>query len=190
MVLVVVNGVPHLGAPDAAYGSFYDGPGNTVVTAVALYLVPLAGIAFLWFVVALGTYVSLKSRTTARALVTTVAILFALNGGYLMCCIPLQPHTMLVAAGVTPMIEAVSLLSYRDVNELFATTSNMGRNEEFELFMTCLLGVVGYAGAAAGLTSLALARFDEAADRPRRPLFSPLGPPRWKPKPGGEDAEL
>ena len=51
--LVVVNGVPHLGAPDAAYGTFYDGAGNTVVTAVALYLVPLAGIAFLWFVVAL-----------------------------------------------------------------------------------------------------------------------------------------
>jgi hypothetical protein len=51
--LVVVNGVPHLGAPDEAYGTFYDGAGNTVVTAVALYLVPLAGIAFLWFVVAL-----------------------------------------------------------------------------------------------------------------------------------------
>ena len=45
---------------------------------------------FLWFVVALGTYVSLKSKTTGRALVTTVAILFVLNGGYMMCCIPLR----------------------------------------------------------------------------------------------------
>jgi hypothetical protein len=51
--LVVVDAVPHLGDPDAVYGAFYDGPGNTVVTAVALYLVPLAGIAFLWFVVAM-----------------------------------------------------------------------------------------------------------------------------------------
>jgi hypothetical protein len=51
--LVVVDAVPHLGDPDATYGAFYDGAGNTVVTAVALYLVPLAGIAFLWFAVAL-----------------------------------------------------------------------------------------------------------------------------------------
>jgi hypothetical protein len=51
--LLVVDGVPHLGDPDAAYGTFYDGAGNTIVTAVALYLVPLAGIAFLWFAVAL-----------------------------------------------------------------------------------------------------------------------------------------
>ena len=51
--LVVVDAVPHLGDPDTVYGAFYDGAGNAVVTAVALYLVPLAGIAFLWFVVAL-----------------------------------------------------------------------------------------------------------------------------------------
>jgi hypothetical protein len=51
--LVTVNGVPHLSAPVADYGAFYDGSGDTLVTAVAIYLVPLAGIAFLWFAVAL-----------------------------------------------------------------------------------------------------------------------------------------
>ena len=78
---------------------------------------------FIWFVDALGTYVSLRSKTTGRALVTTVAILLVLNGGYMMCCLPLQPDTMLIAVGVTPMIEAVSLLSYEDINNLFFTTS-------------------------------------------------------------------
>lgn len=83
--LLVVNGVPHLGAPDAAYGSFYDGAGNAVVTAVALYLVPLAGIAFLWFVVALRSVLdTLEPAPSAMANglnllsgVLFVALLFA-----------------------------------------------------------------------------------------------------------------
>ncbi|MFC5141215.1 hypothetical protein ACFPK1_23465 [Actinomycetospora rhizophila] len=55
--LVTVNGVPHLDDPVADYGAFYDGPGDTLVTAVAIYLVPLAGIAFLWFAVALRSVI-------------------------------------------------------------------------------------------------------------------------------------
>lgn len=144
---------------------------------------------FLWFVIALGTYVSLMSKTTGRSLVTTVAILFVLNGGYMMCCIPLEPNTALIAIGVTPMIEAVSLLSYRDVNELFFD-SHMRRDRGFEMFATCVLGLVGYAVAATVLTSLAITRFDEAAGRPRRPSVSPLSSPLEKPKPDEEDAEL
>ena len=83
--LVVVNGVPHLGDPDTVYGAFYDGAGNTVVTAVALYLVPLAGIAFLWFVVALRSVLdTLEPPPSAMAHglnllsgVVFVALLFA-----------------------------------------------------------------------------------------------------------------
>ncbi|MDD7966603.1 hypothetical protein [Actinomycetospora lemnae] len=61
--LVTVNGVPHLDAPVSAYGAFYDGAGDTVVTAVAIYLVPLAGIAFLWFAVALRSVLDGPART-------------------------------------------------------------------------------------------------------------------------------
>jgi hypothetical protein len=83
--LVVVDTVPHLGDPDAVYGAFYDGAGNTVVTAVALYLVPLAGIAFLWFVVALRSVLdTLEPAPSAMAHglnllsgVVFVALLFA-----------------------------------------------------------------------------------------------------------------
>jgi hypothetical protein len=83
--LVVVDAVPHLGDPDAVYGAFYDGAGNTVVTAVALYLVPLAGIAFLWFVVALRSVLdTLEPAPSAMAHglnllsgVVFVALLFA-----------------------------------------------------------------------------------------------------------------
>jgi hypothetical protein len=83
--LVVVDAVPHLGDPDTVYGAFYDGAGNTVVTAVALYLVPLAGIAFLWFVVALRSVLdTLEPAPSAMAHglnllsgVLFVALLFA-----------------------------------------------------------------------------------------------------------------
>jgi ABC-type Na+ efflux pump permease subunit len=144
---------------------------------------------FLWFIIALGTYVSLKSKTTGRALVTTVAILFVLNGGYLMCCLPLQTDTPLIAVGVTPMIEAVSLLSYEDINNLFFRPSLGLRREAFELFLACLFGWIGYAIAATALTSMAIGRFDEAADRPRRPFGSPCESLLGKPKLDGEDDE-
>ncbi|HET9080523.1 MAG TPA: hypothetical protein VFO01_08405 [Trebonia sp.] len=50
--LVLVNQVPRLGSPDSTYTAFYTtGSGGVLVTA-GLYLVPFAGIAFLWFMVA------------------------------------------------------------------------------------------------------------------------------------------
>src|SRR4051812_23441183 len=51
--LVVVNGAPHLDATDNTFAAFYDGAGDTLLSAVGLYLVPLAGITLLLFVVAL-----------------------------------------------------------------------------------------------------------------------------------------
>ena len=51
--LVVVDFAPHLDATDDAYRVFYAGAGDTLLSAVGLYLVPLAGVAFLWFAVAL-----------------------------------------------------------------------------------------------------------------------------------------
>ena len=40
------------------------------------------------FIAVLGTYVSLRSRSSARAIAATIAILVFLNGGYLFCCAP------------------------------------------------------------------------------------------------------
>ena len=52
--------------------------------------VVLESAVFLWFADALGTYFSLKTRSSGRAMVATVAVLVLLNGGYLMCCIPFR----------------------------------------------------------------------------------------------------
>ncbi|WP_211190418.1 hypothetical protein [Actinomycetospora sp. TBRC 11914] len=50
--LVLIDRGPHLGAPDAVYSAFYASNGDSLIVAVGLYLVPLAGIAFLWFATA------------------------------------------------------------------------------------------------------------------------------------------
>ena len=86
---------------------------------------------FLWFVVALGTYVSLKSKTTGRALVTTVAILLVLNGGYMMCCIPLRPDTIAHRRGRDPDDRSgVAALLRRCQRSLLQPST--GRRKRFE----------------------------------------------------------
>jgi hypothetical protein len=51
--LVLLHRAPHLDAPDATYTAFYAHGGDTLFVAIGLYLVPLAGIAFLWHMTAI-----------------------------------------------------------------------------------------------------------------------------------------
>lgn len=51
--LVLLHRAPHLDAPDTAYATFYATGGGTLFVAIGLYLVPLAGIAFLWHMTAI-----------------------------------------------------------------------------------------------------------------------------------------
>jgi hypothetical protein len=51
--LVFVHRAPTLSDPDAAYAAFYADGGDQVFVAVGLYLVPFAGIAFLWHMTAM-----------------------------------------------------------------------------------------------------------------------------------------
>ncbi len=69
--------------------------------------------AFLGFGAAMGTYFSIRAKSTWRSQVTTIGVLLVLNGGYLMCCCPVffsNRPTIAIFAGVTPFIEAVSLI--------------------------------------------------------------------------------
>lgn len=134
--------------------------------------VVVATVVFLWFMTALGTYASLVSRTTGRAQATTMAILIFLNGGYMMCCIPLRPETALISLGCAPFIEAMVPITYDNFHDLagwfFGETSSFRRLGGEGVVGACVLGVVGYAVAAAVLTNMTIARFDEVAGRPRR----------------------
>lgn len=53
MALVLLHRAPTLGDPDGTYAAFYANGGDQVFVAVGLYLVPFAGIAFLWHMTAM-----------------------------------------------------------------------------------------------------------------------------------------
>ena len=53
VALVLLHRAPGLGDPDATYAAFYANGGDQLFVAIGLYLVPFAGIAFLWHMTAM-----------------------------------------------------------------------------------------------------------------------------------------
>jgi hypothetical protein len=53
VALVLLHRAPNLGDPDSTYTTFYADGGDQLFVAIGLYLVPFAGIAFLWHMTAM-----------------------------------------------------------------------------------------------------------------------------------------
>jgi len=53
VALVLVRQAPGLGVPDSTYADFYAAGHGSVLVTAGLYIVPFAGIAFLWFLAVL-----------------------------------------------------------------------------------------------------------------------------------------
>ncbi|SIO07745.1 ABC-2 family transporter protein [Singulisphaera sp. GP187] len=131
--------------------------------------VALETMVYLWFAVALGTYYSLRSKTSARALVATIGTMILVNGAYLMCCIPSWTSNWLQSVGVTPMVEAISLFSFADFRDLsLGRVRGRGSWESVEMIAAGFVSVLCYTVAALVLTLRALDRFDIEAGRPSR----------------------
>jgi ABC-type transport system involved in multi-copper enzyme maturation permease subunit len=162
--------------------------GALIATGVALGgLHPLGAAAVsavtavdLAFACALGTFYSLRLSRSSRALTATVATLFVCNGAYLMVLVPLMryvgPGTVFFFLGVTPFVEATSLMSYADVSRLAG--EGLSDGSKFEIVCTCFLSVGLYAGLAGLLTLDVLSSFDRLNGRPAR---SGRGPTVRKP---------
>jgi hypothetical protein len=58
--LVLVNRIPKLGDSDAAYKAFYGGGDVDTLTVLGLYVVPFAGIACLWHMIATRTLLQVR----------------------------------------------------------------------------------------------------------------------------------
>lgn len=127
---------------------------------------------YLAFAAALGTFVSLQARSTARSLAITVGVLMFLNGGYLFCCLPFSPESPVVALGCTPYLMASAPVSYEDVHVFFDATMISSRSfyhRGGDYFLAWLLSLLGYGFGAVVLNILAAIGFDSAVDRPARP---------------------
>ncbi len=79
--LVLINRIPRLGSPDSTYTAFYTTGSGTVLVTVGLYLVPFAGIAYLWFMMAFralpGRPAGLTQGLQLASGVTFLCMLFA-----------------------------------------------------------------------------------------------------------------
>jgi hypothetical protein len=62
--LVLVDRIPKLGDSDAVYKSFYGGGGVDTLTVLGLYIVPFAGIACLWHMIATRTLLQVRRPTS------------------------------------------------------------------------------------------------------------------------------
>jgi len=145
---------------------------------------------FSWFVVALGVRFSLRSRNTTRATAATVALLIFLNGGYLMCCIPLRPETPMILVGCTPGLFATTLMSYYDFWQLVGWGNleiGLARQNLLEMTAVNIAGVLSYGTAAFLLTLASFHGFDDAIDRPKRLVWIQ---PRQMLKKAPESSEL
>ena len=148
-------------------------------------------VVFSWFFVAVGTFFSLRARTTTRALVSTVVALSCAYGGYLLLMIPLglPVKSPFVATLAIPFLWNWSLVSFDnvwgvdrtiiandyfnnygyDIINIFSSNSILYATDyHFEVVFACALGVLLFAGAAISLTICCVRRFDALVDRPRR----------------------
>jgi ABC-type transport system involved in multi-copper enzyme maturation permease subunit len=127
----------------------------------------LATTVYVTFSCALGTFYSMRARSSARALTATVATLILINGFYLIALAPFPMENSLRLLGVTPFVEAVSLMSYQDVHNLSSWGTEHGFSSAVDVATTCVASVALYAAAALILMMLSVALFDDTIDRPR-----------------------
>jgi len=119
------------------------------------------------FIAVLGTYLSLRSSSSARAIAATIAILVFLNGGYLFCCTPAMngSGSLLFTAGVTPMIVTAAPFSFCNFEEFFRGGPGPSRET---IFMTFVFSLAFYGVSAFVLLHACLSRFETEVGRPRR----------------------
>ncbi len=122
----------------------------------------------LWFATALGTAFSLRSRNSSRALLATMATLLFCNGVYLIVFLPMGfDASPLPFMGVTPFINAVTVLDYPEVSRFLYGNYGQKSANEINLVCTTLLSLFVYSTAAIGITAYLILNFDDAIDRPR-----------------------
>jgi ABC-type transport system involved in multi-copper enzyme maturation permease subunit len=114
---------------------------------------------------ALGTYISLRAKSSARAIATTLGIGMFCNVGYLFCCFPVitGPPSIIVAAGVSPLIVVGATFSFSEFDEFLK-----GRYRPYpsEIVVLGLFSLGFYGGVGLKLLHDCFVTFQLEADRP------------------------
>jgi ABC-type transport system involved in multi-copper enzyme maturation permease subunit len=140
------------------------------VHPLGLLLTAVLTLIDLLFIAALGTFISLGSKTSARAIGLTIGLLVVFNGGYLFCCIPFMdgPESMIVVAGISPLIVTTALFSFQDLDGFMSSARAV---EQGRLVMTGIISLGWYGIASICLIRMCLERIEAACNRPSRPIL-------------------
>jgi ABC-type transport system involved in multi-copper enzyme maturation permease subunit len=122
------------------------------------------------FTAMLGTYVSLRFKSSARAIATTIATLIFLNGGYLFCCIPFiaGSDSIVVMAGFTPFIVTAAPFTASELDAFFSMTYSGAVEARSGAIVMVITSFGSYASAGFILWNVCLSQFELAVDRPMR----------------------
>lgn len=140
----------------------------------------LATATYLAFGSVLGMVYSLRARTSSRAVAATLITLVILNGAYAIVFLPSGRPSTLVFLGVTPFVEASTLISYLDASWLLDFEAPEKRL--LEIALACGLSVALYAVGAVVLAWWTVKSFDRVIDRPDFRTVIALHPAQAKPK--------
>ena len=125
--------------------------------------------SYLLCAAALGVVVSLHSRTTTSALLLTMGVLFVCHGGYLFCCAVVPIKSEIVAAGCSPALIALSLVSMDDVRSLLESGSSLSlHNRGGTMLIAGMFSVIAYGIGTMACIVVGEASFDAAVPRPAR----------------------
>jgi ABC-type transport system involved in multi-copper enzyme maturation permease subunit len=117
--------------------------------------------------VMLGTYISLRSKSSTRAIATTLGIGVFCNVGYLFCCIPMMngPGSVVPFAGVTPLVVVGSACTFPELDDFLVSRY---RPHTPDLVVMALFSFFFYGLAAAKLLHDCVNRFQLEVDRPHK----------------------
>jgi ABC-type transport system involved in multi-copper enzyme maturation permease subunit len=139
------------------------------VHPLGLLLCAVSTAVYAFSFAALGTYVSLRVKSSAQAIATTLGIVMFCNAGYLFCCIPMMngpgPGSIIVAAGVTPLIVVGSACTFGEFDDFLygRFPPHTGELVVMGMFSLGFYGLIGLK-----LLYDCYARFEVEVDRPHK----------------------
>lgn len=135
------------------------------ISRAGAVLVLVECVVFHWFFIALGTLVSLFSKSSFQSIGVASALLVFFNVAYLIAFIPFMDQSIPDASyfsGVTPLIVFQSFFPPDYLKAVDYIDKNWNRETMI------LYGLIFYGSAAAILTAACFSRYDRYCDRPRR----------------------
>ncbi len=130
-----------------------------------------------WFMTAIGTYVSLISRDSAQASNRALVPALLLSCSFLVCYFPSRYTTVFMGVGSSPFVNWICLVSPGEIRDVMSGAPTFRRLDQLgvpsyespmRVLAACLCSVAGFAMGAAHVSGLAFARFDRVVGRPVR----------------------